>query len=314
MQPFTPYAPSRPDENILKSKGMPSGPASSILFPQSNVGKSPLLASASPAHVPFTGPATTPADPLLAPRTGGTTARTPSTAFTPGVGLTPALLPAARPSLGGAGTMPFGAASVQRPAPLRAAAADDRPPITSLFDVGGSSAAPNLNAAAPTTTAAASLASAATAFATASATTTNGTTSSDLWVTAFGFHGTSMLPLVLEELRPSGGEIRQHTLGSGQWVHVRYADWRQQQQALAKNGKVVHGMMLGVVEGLHPSADGLDAASASTAGGGVPGGAIPLRVQQPRHVGPALRPPPIAIADLGKASWWTRLCEYVFGW
>ena len=97
-------------------------------------------------------------------------------------------------------------------------------------------------------------------------------------------------------------------------MHVRYADWRQQQQALAKNGKVVHGMMLGVVEGLHPSADGLDAASASTAGGGVPGGAIPLRVQQPRHVGPALRPPPIAIADLGKASWWTRLCEYVFGW
>lgn len=60
----------------------------------------------------------------------------------------------------------------------------------------------------------------------------------ELWVTAFGFHGTAMLPAILEEMRPSGGEIRQHRLGSGPWVHLRYADWRQQQQALAKNGKV----------------------------------------------------------------------------
>ena len=22
----------------------------------------------------------------------------------------------------------------------------------------------------------------------------------------------------------------------------------------------------------------------------------------------------LSAADLGKASWWTRLCEYVFGW
>ena len=24
--------------------------------------------------------------------------------------------------------------------------------------------------------------------------------------------------------------------------------------------------------------------------------------------------PPVVIADLSKASWWVRLCEYVFGW
>ena len=59
-------------------------------------------------------------------------------------------------------------------------------------------------------------------------------------VTAFGFGGAAMLPIVLDELRPAGGEVRQHRLGAGPWVHIRYADTRQQQQALAKNGKVCH--------------------------------------------------------------------------
>ena len=128
-------------------------------------------------------------------------------------------------------------------------------------------------------------------------------------MTAFGYGGSSMLPAVLEELRPSGGEIVQHKLGNGPWVHVRFSDWRQQQQALAKNGKVVHGFMLGVIEGVHPSAPaaGLDKHQTTVA-------AIPLRLQQHRHVAPSLRAPTLGSTALVKAGWWTLLCEYVFGW
>lgn len=131
-------------------------------------------------------------------------------------------------------------------------------------------------------------------------------------MTVFGFGTTGNLPAVLEELRPSGGDILQHRLGSGAWAHVRYADWRQQQQALAKNGKVVHGLMLGVLEGIHPTSDCLDATASRQAQH--PNVAIPLRVQQ-RHPGPSLRASAaIGTGELGKADWWTRLCEYVFGW
>jgi hypothetical protein len=65
--------------------------------------------------------------------------------------------------------------------------------------------------------------------------------------------------------------------------------------------------MLGVIAGIHPTADSLDAAP-------TPAPAGPLRLHQHRHVGPSLRAPPVATSDLTKASWWTRLLELVFGW
>ena len=58
------------------------------------------------------------------------------------------------------------------------------------------------------------------------------------WVTAFGYHAAAMIPQVLQELRPSNGEIAQHQPGAGAWLHVRFQEWRQMQEALAKNGRV----------------------------------------------------------------------------
>ena len=69
-------------------------------------------------------------------------------------------------------------------------------------------------------------------------------------------------------------------------------------------------MMLGVIAGIHPSTDGLDMG----AGALNSSAAIPLRLEQHRHVGPSLRAPPIAPTALAKAGWWTRLCELIFGW
>ena len=302
---FTPHPPTR-QEDAPPASRMPSG--SSILFPSANLGKSPLV-SASPAHVPFTLPPT-PAglDPLLAapgsqpPRAGA--AQHPFAAFTPGA------------------TLPAAASSAKQPPPSRPAAgmgaADDRPPLLSLMDVGFATS--SLPASAPFTPAPAPQTGAAPATGGAPLGRTPGlvggvppvvAASGEQWVTAFGFPSAAMLPAVLEELRPSSGEIRQHRIGSsGLWVHVRYADAWQLQQALAKNGKLVGGFLLGVIDGIQPSSD----ASHSRAHDALPGSGLPLKLQQHRHVGPALRAPPIAAADLGKAGWWTKLCEYVFGW
>jgi len=63
-------------------------------------------------------------------------------------------------------------------------------------------------------------------------------TNGPYWVTAFGYHAAAMIPQVLQELRPSNGEIAQHQPGAGAWLHVRFQEWRQMQEALAKNGRV----------------------------------------------------------------------------
>lgn len=318
--PFTP-APTRTDEATPTSR-IPPG---SLLFPSSNLGKSPLMTTASPAaHVPFTlgmgldahmgGGA-----PASQARGTGTSGAAQPFSLTPNFANTFSRTPH-HPATS--------ASSATTPAAPRTRT--HAPPLQSLLDVAGTPSAPGLASAAGAPTSAAASASSAAAAPSAAAmpsaaaafASSASAASGDLWVTAFGFSGTAMVPHVLEELRPSGGEIREHRLGSGLWVHVRYADWRQQQQALAKNGKVMHGMMLGVIAGVHPSTDSLDASasafasagSTATVGGGLAMSSIPLRVQQHRHLGPSLRAPAIAAADVGKAGWWTRLCEYVFGW
>ncbi|KAL3931910.1 MAG: hypothetical protein SGPRY_000928, partial [Prymnesium sp.] len=63
--------------------------------------------------------------------------------------------------------------------------------------------------------------------------------SSGYWVTAFGFHSAAMVPAVLLELRPSGGDIMQHRLGAGTWMHVQLRSRTDQMEAIAKNGRVI---------------------------------------------------------------------------
>lgn len=271
-------------------------PSGSILFPATHLppGRSPMLPSASPAHVPFTLQTPGLADPLASVRP--TPVADKSAPFT-GSALFPSGLPAATP------------ASAAAPPPM-----DERPPLQSLLDV-----APAAPAAASTSAPAAptpSLSGAATVGAAALPAALGGH-----WVTAFGYHSTAMLGALLDELRPSGGEVVQHRLGSGPWVHVRFADARSQQQALAKNGLILHGSMIGVVEGIHPAASAAAMADGAAAGrsslepsSSAAATGIPLRIQQTRTVGPILRAPPVARRELGKAGWWTRLCEYVFGW
>ena len=101
----------------------------------------------------------------------------------------------------------------------------------------------------------------------------------------------------------------QHKLGNGPWVHVRFADARAQQQALGKNGAVLQGSMIGVIEGIHPasSASALgDASERRSSLEPAPAAGIPLRIQQARTVGPSL-PRHLSRDELGKAGWWTRL-------
>ena len=128
------------------------------------------------------------------------------------------------------------------------------------------------------------------------------------WITVFGYHTNALLPAVLDEMRPSGGEIVQHRLGAGPWMHVQFRERWQQQRAIAKNGTVLRGVMLGVIEGVVPSDDALALPSSVVKGTG-----MPLKVQLPRAV-PGAKVPGAPMRDHGRAGWWTRTCEVVFGW
>jgi hypothetical protein len=324
---FTPHHSSRPEDAPGGSAALPSASrlpsgTSSLLFPSSArgaAGRSPMLNSSPAAHsVPFT--MQTPSGNLgLGESLMGAGAKTPFSAF--GTPAQPHPVSSNRQPFGGA-TGPRTGFGGRTPAATSGAAVDERPPLHSLLDAGGPQRATNAAAAAAAATAAATSTAAPGAAAAAAATpmpsrapASRAPGGDGLWVTAFGFHSASMIGAVLDELRPSGGEIVQHSQGDGAWVHVRYADVYQLQQALAKNGKVVHGFMMGVVEGIHPSG-GLTGGGGGLGLGAIgPGAAIPLRLQQARPgVGPALRAPPLARAEHGKAGWWTRICEYVFGW
>lgn len=141
-----------------------------------------------------------------------------------------------------------------------------------------------------------------------------GGTGGSYWVTAFGYAKLDALPAVLDELRPPGGDFQRRALGVGQWVHVCFGAKHEQQQALAKNGRIVHGMMLGVIEGVVP------AGSESVVGkhnGAKP--RAPLRLQQPRgaaHKENLLRQKlhPPAASETGLLASFNGLCEYAFGW
>ena len=219
---------------------MPSG---SLLFPATApAGRSPMLASSPARHMPFAmGPSATPGYDSLAP--AQKQSQNDFSAFSPS---------ALRPNM-----TPLGRSAM--PAPLstsraaNTAAATDMPPLQSLLDAGGASscvgtpararnAAPEAAAPAEPTTpavgAGASTPAPPTGLMSGRATDSVRDRSGGLWVTVFGYQSNAMLGAVLDELRPSGGELVQHRMGVGMWVHLQFRDWRQQQQALAKNGKV----------------------------------------------------------------------------
>jgi len=301
---------------------MPTG-TSSLLFPGTATGRSPML-SASPAHqVPFTGvgEAVTPSALLGAPAIPPTPAsrQTNQNPFSPSyVRGQPAFSGTALASTTGT--------------PLARGLRTAPPPIVSMLDAAApvpvvaptatpSGAAPLVSEGAPPSAASTTLSFAsAMAAQTPSATAavpvgvpTGNANRSDVrdefWVTIFGYHSKATLAAFLDEVRPPGGELMQHRLGVGPWAHVQFREWRQQQQALAKSGKVMHGVMLGVIEGVAPSDDALSM-PAATAGTG-----LPLKLHLPRAAAPTptLQTRP-STRDLGRAGWWTRLCEYVFGW
>lgn len=138
---------------------------------------------------------------------------------------------------------------------------------------------------------------------------------SEFWVTAFGFHGAAMVPAVLQELRPSGGDFMQHQLGAGSWMHVQLRTRTDQMETLAKNGRVLHGCMLGVVEGkVGPSSQSLDL-NVPTAPSAVPLKLNPSRGAEYTVLSKASTG--IARRDTGGSDLnrlFTKLCEYVFGW
>ena len=321
---FTPNPNPRGDKDAQR---LPSG--SSLLFPGSVSGRSPMLATASPCtSVPFTLP--TPGGGLGESYMGTSAAASAASrpAKTPGNPLSAFASPGLLHPASQSHPRPFGGAAAVTTSASLAGAASDMPPLHSLLDAGGpaaakapSAAAPASAASAPRDTAAGTLPPAAVPFPSAAA------SGSGYWVTAFGYTSNAMLGAVLEELRPSGGEIVQHVQGSGPWLHVRYAEWRQLQQAVSKNGKVVQGAMLGVLEGIHPKDSGFEerqgcmggvssAGAAAIGATWLPGAGIPLRLQQghSHSVGPSLRAPPLARGAARPAGWWTRLCEFVFGW
>mmetsp|Transcript_12707 Transcript_12707/g.37238 ORF Transcript_12707/g.37238 Transcript_12707/m.37238 type:complete len:226 (+) Transcript_12707:396-1073(+) len=133
------------------------------------------------------------------------------------------------------------------------------------------------------------------------------------WVTAFGFHGAAMVPAVLQELRPSGGDFVQHRLGAGTWMHVQLRSRTDQMETLAKNGRVLHGFMLGVVEGIVPSAHSFDLNAPPPPYTS----AVPLKLHHSRgaeYTVLSKASSGISRRDTGSAGILTKLCEYIFGW
>ena len=188
----------------------------------------------SPAPVPFTNTGTSGANPLSGfPRPLNSQMRGGGM-LSPPLGIPQQ--PLFSPPTGqlGAGRQAGGlrgALASQPPPPLPvvpAAQRDAGPPLESMLDL------PPVNASAAASQPAAK---AAAGFGAAGAVDFS-EGKAGFWVTAFGFHGAAMLPVVLQELRPSGGDFMQHRLGSGSWIHVQLRSQADQMEALAKNGRV----------------------------------------------------------------------------
>eukprot|EP01080_Neovahlkampfia_damariscottae_P003350 gene3350-5897_t len=66
------------------------------------------------------------------------------------------------------------------------------------------------------------------------------------WITVFGFTP-KQTGFVLKQFGLYG-EILEHKVGNGNWMHIKYKKNIQAQKALSKNGKIFNSLMIGVVE------------------------------------------------------------------
>ena len=334
MNPAGTYysTPRKPDQDLFpqNTESQRLAQQAPLLF-GSGKGNSPAITS--PTHVPFTGgpdrssfsrqPASQARGGLLSP--SNAFGAIPQPMFSP---------PGAGQPLGGGGGGPpttmgglragqplqQAPPSLTQPQPPRlvplVGQRDAGPPLESMLDlpgIGAPSATAGTAALPPATPLPASATPAA----------FSGREGGGFWVTAFGFHGSAMLPVVLQELRPSGGDLMQHRMGSGSWIHVQLRSHTDQLEALAKNGRVVHGFMLGVLEGIVPKASSLDAegiipkATSLDFNHPLPQRTVPLRLQNSRGAEFSIRPKmPSSIArrESSVLSFLNKACEFIFGW
>jgi len=150
-------------------------------------------------------------------------------------------------------------------------------------------------------------------------------TSEGFWATVFGFSPEN-LSAVLHELQPSASAVLAHRQGGGNWMHVRYASALDLDEALAKNGRVVHGSMVGVLAGVQPR-EGRTGDAAATRRAGKPTNQTvwfvpPAPAMDPsrdavrplaKQPGPGVRADEVASAT-GIRGVVMRATEYLFGW
>jgi Nup53/35/40-type RNA recognition motif len=133
------------------------------------------------------------------------------------------------------------------------------------------------------------------------------------WVTVFGF-SRDRTTEVLHGFQKYG-EIEQHRMGTGNWLHMRYATKLQAQRALSKNGKILNGdLMLGVAPCIDESAwlkqqqhhhsDASSSPSSSSAHRLRPAAAT-LSATMPLSA--------IGNAPSQSQGFWTLFCEHVLG-
>lgn len=162
------------------------------------------------------------------------------------------------------------------------------------------------------------------------------------WITVLGFHAEA-LAAVLSEMQPSTGAMLEHIQAGPNWAHVRcvalharrlwppspgtshrarhtsapasFATRFDKEEALTKNGRIVGGLMIGMLTGRHPSPTvGADLGQKGSTSWVLPAKpAMPEAFSQARNAGrtipqaPNQRPGRIA-------SLWTRISEYILGW
>ena len=72
----------------------------------------------------------------------------------------------------------------------------------------------------------------------------------DGWITVFGFQPGNA-SLILSEFQEYGTIIGHRSLPSKNWIDIQYEDPVVAEQVLAKNGKMLHGTMIGVIPTPH---------------------------------------------------------------
>lgn len=68
----------------------------------------------------------------------------------------------------------------------------------------------------------------------------------NFWITVFGF-SLEHIPKIIEVFSKHGNIVSHQAPKSGNWVNIRYSSTIHSNQALARNGQLINGMMIGVI-------------------------------------------------------------------